>query len=41
LLAAYGVSFDPEPQHGLVAARRYPDDRAVVEPPGRVDGVGH
>jgi len=41
LLAAYAVCLDPDPQYGLVAVHRGPDDRAAVQLPSRVDGVGH
>jgi DNA-binding NarL/FixJ family response regulator len=41
LAVAYTVSLDPDPQYGLVAVHRCPDDRAAVQLPGRVDGVGH
>jgi len=39
LLVAYAVSLDPDPQYGLVAVHRYPDDRAAVQLPSRVGGV--
>jgi hypothetical protein len=41
LLVAYIVSLDPDPQHGLVAVHRGPDDRAGVQPRCRVGGIGH
>jgi hypothetical protein len=41
LAVACTVSLDPDPQYGLVAVHRYPDDRAAVQLPGRVGGVGH
>jgi len=40
LLVAYTVSLDPDPQYGLVAVDHYPDDRAAVQLPSRVGGVG-
>jgi hypothetical protein len=41
LLAVYIVCLDPDPEQGLVTVHHGPDDRAAVQPLGRVGDVSH